>query len=456
MNNILRNLNKKKLLILGFGREGQSTLRFLRKYFPAKEITIFDQSDIYTQDKNVILKTGSNYLDGILEYDVIFKSPGITYKFPQIKEAYRLGKIYSQTRLFFDLCKGKIVGVTGTKGKSTTTTLIHEIIKNSGKKCILLGNIGKPCLDYLDKSLGRKLIFAFELSCHQLYDLDKSPDIAVFLNIFREHLDYYENFTNYFKSKSNITNYQTKFNYFIYNVNFPKINKLAEFTKAKALGFSIQKNKKSRCFCEDGFVFYFDKKIEEVIAIREIPLRGTHNLNNVMAAILVGKSLGINTKSIRNAIINFHPLEHRLQKVGKYRGIEFYDDTLATIPEATMAAIDSFKSQVGTLILGGVDRGQNFRKLGAMILNEKIENVVLFPNTGEKIWLSVKSQASKQKLPHKISVTNMEDAVKACFKFTPKGKIALLSSASPSFNIFKSYEEKSALFKKYIILHGGL
>lgn len=439
MNKALKDLGKKRILILGFGREGQSTLNFLRKYFPKKNVAIADQNEFVTKDKHVQLYIGKNYLDDILKYDVIFKSPGITYRLPQIAKANKLGKMYSQTRLFFDLCKGTIIGVTGTKGKSTTTTLIYEILKTSGRKAVLLGNIGKPCLDYLDKDLGGGTTFCFELSSHQLFDLKKSPHIAVFLNIFREHLDYYKSLNEYFGAKANITNYQTRHDFFIYNSSFKKVSNLAKVTLAKKFAFSVTK----KLLADLG----------KIIPPAEIPLKGEHNLNNVMAAVQVAKSLNIDKRIIRKAIKKFRPLEHRLQKVGSYCGIEFYDDTLATIPEATIAAIESFGGRVGTVILGGSDRGQNFRGLAKAVLRAKIENVVLFPDTGKRIWSDIKNVGSKI-VPRHIYVNSMKEAVQACYEFTSKGKICLLSSASPSFGIFKNYEEKSALFKKFMILYG--
>lgn len=453
MNKILENLSKKKILILGFGREGLSTLNFLRKYFPEKDITIADQNPVILKDKNVSFNVGKNYLDDILKYDIIFKSPGITYKVPQIANASKKRKIYSQTRLFFDLCKGTIVGVTGTKGKSTTTTLIYEILKSSGKKAVLLGNIGKPCLDYLDKDLGKGTFFSFELSSHQLFDLKKSPHVAVFLNIFREHLDYYRSFNDYFKAKANIAKYQRNNDFFIYNSNFPRIGKVALSTRARSFGFTINKNKLSDCFLDGNKIIFLKPNRDEVIETDEIPLRGIHNLNNVMAAVLAARCLGIDYSVMHKAIKKFHPLEHRLQMVGKYKEIEFYDDTLATIPEATIAAIKSFEGRIGTIILGGSDRGQNFNNLAREVLKAKIENVILFPDTGRRIWSDIKSQKEGY-LPRAVNVNNMDEAVSACYRFTPKGKICLLSSASPSFSLFKNYEEKSTMFRKAVIIYG--
>lgn len=434
----LERLKNARILILGFGREGQSTLSFLRKYFPNKEIAVVDQNKVDIKDRQVKTFFGEGYLKSIYDYDVVFKSPGVPNKIGEIKEARAKGiEITSQTKLFFDLCEGEIVGITGTKGKSTTTTLIYEILQEAGIDSVILGNMGKPCLDYFDESFGKGKIFVFEMSSHQLSDLHKSPHIAVFLNIFREHLDYYESFEDYFNAKANITKFQKESDYFIYNANQKLISELAKKTKAKCFGFSK-----------------WWPEFEKIVSKKDTPLLGEHNLNNVIAAILVAKSLRIPFEKTSSAIKNFRPLEHRLDKIGTYRGVTFYDDTLATIPEATIAAINSLRRKIGTVILGGSERDQDFVELAKVILDEKIQNVVFFPTTGERIWKEIKVVARKGELPKHFFVDSMKDAVKKCFENTEKGKICLLSSASPSFSLFKDYQDKSEQFVKEIKAYG--
>lgn len=397
----LNELKNKSILILGFGREGKDTFLFLRNLFPKKVLGIADQSTkISLTDKKTKLSLGENYLKAIKDYDVIIKSPGIPFK---ILPKACLKKITSQTKIFFDNCPGKIVGVTGTKGKSTTCFLIYQILKKGGIKVHLVGNIGKPVLSSLLKAK-KDDIFVYELSSHQLADLKKSPQIAVLLNIYPEHLDYYRNFKEYVRAKANITKYQTRKDYLIYNVQNPLVRKIAQQTKA-----------------------------------RKIPIKGKYYQLDIEAARTVAKIFKV------PMIKKFKFLPHRLEFMGKFQGIEFYNDSLSTIPETTMEALDFLGERVQTLILGGFDRGLSFKKLGQRIMKSKVKTLILFPKTGKRILKEVKSQ----KIQH-FFVRDMKKAVKLAYQNTSKGKICLLSPASPSFGIFKDYEERGNLFKKFV------
>lgn len=435
MNPEIEKLKTKKIIIIGFGREGRSTYNFLRKFFPDKPIAIADKKEINLDDPHITKHTGEDYLSPLEDYDIAFKSPGIPESIPQITKAKNNGvEITSQTCLFFALCKGTIIGVTGTKGKSTTTALIHHILIHSNLPSILIGNIGKPCLDSLDeKNFGEGKYFCFELSSYQLSHLDRSPHIAVFLNIFKEHLDYHGNLNAYFQAKSNITKHQTEKDFFLYNSDFNLLNQLARETKATTRSFSLSEK----------------QKLYETISPQDIPLAGDHNLNNFMASILVAQTLKIPTPQIASAIKTFKPLDHRLQFVAEKNNIRFINDSLATIPEATIAAMKSFNNQIGSLILGGSDRGQDFKSLAQEILNQKTSSLVLFPDTGEKIWKAIE-ELKPEKLPERIFTRDMQEAVNFCYKHTPQGKVCLLSTASPSFSIFKDYADRANQFKRAI------
>jgi len=411
----------------------------LRKLFPKKVIGIADRLKIKDlrlkiKDKRVRLYLGKNYLKTLKDYDVIIKSPGIPFK---ILPRNVLDKVTTQTEIFFDNCPGKIVGVTGTKGKSTTTSLIYDILKKGEIKTHLVGNIGKPVLNLLF-SAKKNDIYVYELSSHQLYNLKPAcrqagncPHIAVFLNIYPEHLDYYRNFQEYFKAKQNITKYQTKEDYFIYNAGDKLVRKVAKKTKARAIPIPTN---------------------YEFITNIRIPLIGKFNLQNIMAAVTVGRIFGISEKNIKKAIKNFKPLPHRLELVGTFKRIKFYNDALSTIPETTIAALDALGNKVQTIMLGGFDRKIDFKNLAKRVLKSKIKNVILFPTTGEKIWraLRLTSFAQGKKLPKHFFVNNMKDAVKLAYQYTQRGKICLLSCASTSFSIFRDYKEKGNLFKKYV------
>jgi len=424
---MLENLKDKKILILGFGREGRDTFRFLRRLFPGKMIGVADRLKISDlrfkiKDKRVKLHLGENYLKALKNYDVIIKSPGIPFK---ILPRTDLRKIASQTKIFFENCPGRIVGITGTKGKSTTASLIYKILKEGSVKAHLVGNIGKPVLSFLSKdvqgrTLNRRDIFVYELSSHQLYNLKKSPHIAVFLNIYPEHLDYYRNFNEYLKAKANITKYQTKKDFLVYNSGDKLVREIAK--KSQAI---------------------------------KIPIKGVYYDLDKNTARAVGKLFKIPKTTIEKAIREFKPLPHRLELVGTFKGITFYNDALSTIPETAILAMKTLGKKVQTIMLGGFDRKIDFKKLAKQVLKQKnIKTVILFPTTGEKIWKEILKESKGKKVHVPFFVNNMVDAVKLAYQYTEKGKNCLLSCASPSFSIFRDYKEKGNLFKKYVKSYG--
>ncbi len=432
----LKELKDKSVLILGFSREGMDSFKFLRKLFPKKILGIADRNEnVKCQMSNVKCYLGKNYLKALKNYDVIIKSPGISPKViaPFISKRQR---ITSQTEIFFENFPGKIIGITGTKGKGTTSSLIYRILKEGGFKAYLVGNIEKPVLSTLFKAKDDD-IFVYELSSHQLYNLKRSCQIAVFLNLFAAHLDYYKNFREYINAKANITRYQANRDYLIFNSQDKLVKKIAKSSRAKKIPIPTS--------------------YEYLTNIR-IPLIGKFNLKNVMAAVVVGELLNIPKKKIREAIKSFKPLPHRLEFISKYRGIEFYNDSLATVPQAVEAALEALENnKVKTLILGGYDRGSiDFASLAKKILESKIRTLIfLSPGTAEIIWQKILSLKTKRRsLPEAFFVSSMKEAVKLAYQKTKKGETCLLSPASPSFNLFRDYKERGNLFKKYVKKYG--
>lgn len=402
----LSQLTGKKILILGFGKEGRATLRFLKAKLPTATVKIADK------------KISRDYLKKQKDFDIAIKTPGIKKELVTIPYT-------TATNIFFANLKNKVIGVTGSKGKSTTASLIYQILKESGKKVRLVGNIGNPVLLELLKPPDEKTIFVMELSSYQLNDIHYSPHIAVITNLFPEHMDYHHGVDKYFSAKKNIIRYQKADDYFIYNQQSETLTGWSKNAVGKAVPFDPMIN--------------IDQK--------NLPLVGKHNISNMRAAITVCHLLQVEDKTIIQALRTFKPLPHRLEFVGRFADIEFYDDAISTAPESTIAAIEALKN-VGTIFLGGEDRGYDFRQLVEIILENKIHNVVLFPDSGEKInQLLTKDDKS---LPKKFKTTSMEEAVKFAYQHTPKNTICLLSTASPSYSLWKNFEEKGDQFKFFV------
>ncbi|MFH1714381.1 MAG: UDP-N-acetylmuramoyl-L-alanine--D-glutamate ligase [Candidatus Nealsonbacteria bacterium] len=436
----LEELKNKKIIILGFAREGMDTFLFLRKVFPGQILGVGDSCQLkelgkkaqklIKEDKNIDVFLGKDYLKSLSRYDIIIKSPGIKPK--TIAPFVKKQQITSQTAIFFNNYPGNVVGVTGTKGKSTTASLIYRVLKAGGLDADLIGNIGKPVLSSLSRKK-RKDVYVYELSSHQLQYLKTSPHIAVLLNIYPEHLDYYKNFKEYVRAKFNITLYQKKGDYLIYNAQDKIIRKIVKKSKIELPSTGAKMKMK------------FSSP-----ASRKIKIKGEYYQLDKEAAKAVGRIFKIPEKVILRAINSFKGLPHRLELVGTFDGITFYNDALATIPEATIAAIKFLGNKVETIMLGGFNRNIDFKILAKEVLKSKIKTVILFPETGKRIWKDILMEAKGSRLPRSFSAENMEDAVRTAYSKTKKGKICLLSTASASFNMFKDYKEKGNAFKKYV------
>lgn len=406
----IKELLGKKILIVGYGIEGKSVEIFLKQHIPTAIIGIADKRD------------GSAYLENQSAYDLAIRSPGVPPSLITIPYT-------TATNLFFSFVKNKTIGVTGTKGKSTTASLIYAILKEGGCSSQLIGNIGIPPLSVLDIA-SPDTIFVCELSSYQLEDIEYSPDISVVVSLYPEHMDHHGSAQLYWTAKKRIVAYAGRNDYYVYNPKFPELVTLAKETRAKAVPM-IE-------------TLPFDR--------RDIPLLGKHNVDNVRLAVTVGLLLKIPIDIIKKAVQAFVPLPHRLERVGTYRGITFYDDALSTTPESTVAAIRAL-THIDTIMLGGQDRGYNFTNLIKVIKAYRIPNIVLFPDSGGVIGALLK----KNKVPCTIKTTSsMESAVAFAYRQSKTGSICLLSCASPSYSLWKNFEEKGNVFQHCVRLQGQL
>jgi len=428
-------LESKKILILGFGREGRDTFLFLKKLFPEKvkkgEIAIADENkkqcfEIVSQ--NIKKYCGSGYLRRAGKWEVVVKSPGIPLSVvrPFLKKGV---KITSQTEIFFNNFKGKIVGITGTKGKGTVSSLIYQMLKKAGKKVELAGNIGRPVLGVLLKKAewGSGWLFVYELSSHQLQGLKKSPQIAVITNLFPDHLDYYKNIKEYYSAKQNIAKYQNRGELVIYNGNDKNAAKIVRLGKGRKIA------------------------VKQPAMAYQTRLKGRFNQLNIALAVRAVKELKASQEAIVSALAGFKGLPHRLECLGKFKGIEFYNDSMATLPQSTAAALKALP-RTSVLLIGGSDKGSDYKQMAEAILESQVNTlIILGKGTGQKVLKEIKKIKKSQPLVFEVFETSsMKEAVKIAYQYAKKGEAVLLSPGAASFNLFKDYQERGDLFKKWV------
>jgi UDP-N-acetylmuramoylalanine--D-glutamate ligase len=400
----------KRILLLGYGREGRATHAFLSRFVPDAQVSFADKA------------IDPAYLEKQKDYDLVIRSAGVPKRLVRITYT-------TATNIFFANVKGKTIGVTGSKGKSTTASLIAAILKETGAKVRLAGNIGYPLLEALMDGNTSEDIFVCELSSYQLDDITHSPYISVITNLFPEHMDYHNGFEAYAAAKANIIARAGNDDVFVFNDEVPELVALSKRTKAQAVPFL-----KRLPFPETG-----------------IRLLGKHNVANVRAAVSVARILRIPDPVSEKAVRSFHGLPHRLEHVGTFSGISFYDDAISTTPESTIAALDALP-KTSAILLGGLDRGYNFTALAKVIAKSKISCMVLFPDSGEAVSEALGEEGVN--IAHVLRTRDMKEAVSFCYGHTPKGTVCLLSTASPSYSVWKNFEEKGDLFQKYVKAHG--
>lgn len=421
---------KKRILIIGYGIEGKAAEVFLKRHCIGSQISITDK------------KEGVNYLSKQADYDLAIKSPGVPPDLVTIPYT-------TATNIFFSNRKGKTIGVTGTKGKSTTATLIYEMLKEAKKDVYLGGNIGEPAINFLDK-LSEESWIVLELSSFQLQDIKKSPNIAVLLMITSDHLDYHKDAAQYIEAKRNMLKFQTATDFAVLNRDYPATNESDINTPGKVFYVSRERETDNACFVFGGKIkVRINGQDEDIIKTSDVCLIGRHNLENVCAAVMAVKLAGVPTKVIAPVLRTFSGLPDRLEYVGEKLGIIFYNDSLSTIPEATIEAVETFSDKVETLIAGGHDRGIDYAELGRYLAKSSVRTLILFSPSGERLWQAV-AAAGADKQIKKYDVSSMREAIVYATEETSRGKICLLSPASASFGIFKDYKDRADQFKKEV------
>lgn len=446
VNELINFLKDKSIAILGFGIEGKSSYNFIRRHLKEQELTIIcdkeceEEKEILRNDKFVSFVVGNNYLEDLDKYDLILKTPGISFQNLDISKI--ANKITSELELFLEYKECMAIGITGTKGKSTTSSLMYEVLKNQGKDAYLLGNIGVPIFDKIEE-INKNSIVVLELSSHALQYVKKSPEIAILLNIFEEHLDHYRNFEEYINAKLNIFKNQNENGIAIFNCDNENIK--FQF-KPNDYGITLKGNKLTNNTIElKQNEIFFNNKLIAKINEEKMLLKGMHNINNIMFILAVCEIMNLSFEKAMETIKNFKPLEHRLEYVGNVDGVDYYNDSIATIPEATICSIKALKN-VNTIIIGGKDRGVNLQGLINFLKTTEIKNIICLPKTGEYIAEGMKNSGKSI-----FTVLNMEEAVRKAKKVTEKNTICLLSPAAASYGYFKNFEERGKIFKKNVL-----
>ena len=454
----IKDLQGKLVGILGYGIEGKAVAEYLLKH--GIKPVLFDQktwSEWPEDQQKLISGLKVNFIFGrdcfkeLKGFDVVFRSPGIQISSIK-KQLPNSAIITSQANFFFEHCPAKIIGITGTKGKGTTSALVYEILREQSKtkkfRPFLTGNIGKiQPLDFLDNLEAEDWV-VYELSSFQLQDLSKSPHVGVVLMITSEHLDYHKNIKEYQEAKTAIVKYQDKNDFAIINRDFPGSMAIGAFGKAQKAFFSRQKRLDQGCFIENDEIVVTGilAKKTKILKISELQLRGRHNLENVCAATLAALSAGCSVQSIKKVSKKFKGLEHRLEFVTEKKGIKFYNDSFSTTPETAIAAIESFSSPE-IIILGGSSKNSNFDSLAKAIKSsDNVKEIILIGREAGKIKDSInRSGGFKGKLLE--GARNMGEIFEQVKSTAEKGDIVLLSPACASFDMFSSYLDRGQQFK---------
>ena len=461
----------KKVAILGLGIEGIALFNFLKG--KVKEITICDrdteaelidktESDqkealiSILKDKSVKKNFGPNYLQNLDYFDVVFRSPSVYFKDPSLISIKKKATVVSSLmKLFFDLCPCKIIGVTGTKGKGTTSSLIYEILlehfKGKKEKVYLAGNIGYPAISLIP-DLTKNDIVILELSNFQLADLDKSPHICVITNLGVDHLDYHKDEAEYRLTKENIVNYQSEEDFAILNFNSTIDSPTISRIKSKVLYFSKDNPYLDASVISSGdkLEVILDPKGRSLVICEQndISLLGKHNLENIAAATLVADILNVPVETIKMAVKKFVGLPHRLELVRELSGVKYINDSFATNPGPTMAAIDSFDENK-ILILGGSPKGADFIELATTISESNISSIILIGQESTRIHKALKLVNYQGHILN--GGKDIVETVVRAQKEAKRGDVVIFSPACASFDMFKNYKDRGYKFKEAVL-----
>lgn len=481
IDHIRKRIENKKVLILGFGREGKSTLKLFLEAGGAKELAVGDLKEFSRKDlaylneetaevqaagfEEINFICGPDYQKAMDDYDLVMKSPGIVLERPV--EEYK-AEILSQMQLIFEVYRDRIIGITGTKGKSTTTTLLYHILKESGVPAVLAGNIGIPVFDIVHK-IEKDSLLILELSCHQLEYMTVSPKRGVLLNIYEEHLDHYGTMEKYVASKEKIYENQMPGDLLYVHPSVAPgedgyrgtcifVEAEDEGDKERLCGKEDVSDKavniksKASVILRGCHIFYGQRDFK--IPVEKISLLGTHNYLDIAFVYGMCCDLGIGDEQFEAGLISYVPLPHRLQYIGTVDGVAYYDDSISTIDETTIQALNTI-GNADTVLIGGMDRDISYVNLEEYLASSKVAHIILMEATGKRIYREIMENmpdfAGKDRL---YVVEHLQDAVALAKEITKKGGSCILSPAAASYGIFKDFEKRGECFKKLVLEEG--
>lgn len=448
----------KHIAVLGLSVEGSDAVRFLHKEGAiiacCDRRTKKDLGDAYKEfeDMGVSFRLGAGYLTDLSDFDAVVRTPGMLLDLPELVLYRKTGRtITSLTKIFFDECRAPIIGVTGSKGKGTTSTLIFEMLHKDGKKAYLGGNVGTPLLSRV-REIEPDAWVVLELSSFQLQDLTKSPHIAVILRTTQDHLfNFDKNATNfhptrdaYVQAKKPIVRYQTSLDVAIVNADDPTSSSFTKETRAKTYAFSSV-NQSADAFVRQHAVFLnWKEKVKRLCGKDDIKIFGDHNLENIAAASIAAREAGVLFQAIRLAAREFTGLEHRLEIVRNVGGVTYVNDTFSTVPETTIAAMRSFDKPM-ILILGGSEKGSDFSQMGREIATSRVKVVVVIGDMTDRIIAALDDAGYRGK--RIVGLRTMHEVVDSAARESNPGDIVILSPACASFDMFINYKERGYQFK---------
>jgi UDP-N-acetylmuramoylalanine--D-glutamate ligase len=448
---ISMDLNNKRVLVVGLGKSGVASALFLKAH--GAQVTVSDtksgdelRNEIpVLLDHGITVETGGHGDRTFRGQDLIVVSPGVPVDAPPLVQARALGEsVIGEIELAARFLPGPIVAITGSNGKTTTTTLTGEIMTAGGFPALVGGNIGTPAISLAEQAKPETVI-VLEVSSFQLETVQTfRPKVAIVLNVTPDHLDRHRTFEAYADAKARIFENQRADDYAVLNADDPTCVAMAKRTQAQVFWFSRQKEVERGTWVRDGNIVFRDSAGQrEIMQVSEIPLKGAHNLENVLAAVCAGTLMGCASEKIRQAVHDFKAVEHRLEFVATIRGVNYYNDSKATNVDATIKALESFPSNIH-LILGGKDKGSDYSLLNDL-LRQRVKRIFTIGAAAAKIESQIVFPKSEI-----VHAETLENAIRKANAMAQPGDIVLLAPACASFDQFKNYEERGRIFKEIV------